>query len=56
MWKLLYNVHNIHGSYKILRDRSSAHKIMIDVQGNTILEEHEHLQLIILTVPDFSET
>jgi len=37
MWKILYNVRNIHGSYKILGDISSAHKIMIYEQQNTIL-------------------
>ena len=37
MWKLLYNVHNIHGSYKILCDISWAHKIMVYKQRNTIL-------------------
>jgi len=29
MWILLYNVHNIHGSYEILNDIYLAHKIMV---------------------------
>jgi len=37
MWKLLYNVRSIHGSYKMLHDISSAHKIMIYEQWNAIL-------------------
>ena len=43
MWKLLYNVRNTQGSYKILRDISSAHMIMIYEQRNTTLSQHEHL-------------
>jgi len=43
MQKLLYNMCNIHSSYKLLlHDVSSAQKIMLYEQRNTILSQHEH--------------